>query len=156
MDLSSSKKEQKLEDVWKLKSLTLATSLSRLKLFFKIQKKKERKTKLISTETLSKSNMGNYPGERKAHRTSKDYLEFLNGKLGFPQGTLYNLCVSAVKSKVETKEGVKVTYRGVTMRQKRLATHEIVQLRKASFLIEFKISKYGKQFDRVVQVHLDL
>lgn len=100
--------------------------------------------------------MGNYSGARKAHLTSKDYLEFLDGKLGFPQGTLYNLCVSAVKSKVEAKEGITVTYRGVTMRQKRLATHKFVQVRKAVFLIEFRMTKAGKQYDRVVQVHLEL
>jgi hypothetical protein len=100
--------------------------------------------------------MGYYSGARKANLTSKDYLEFLDGKLGFPQGTLHNLCVAAVKSKVETKEGIKVTYRGVTMRQKRLATHKFVQVRKAVFLIEFRMTKAGKQYDRVVQVHCEL
>jgi len=100
--------------------------------------------------------MGNYSGARKAHLTSRDYLEFLDGKLDFPQGTLYNLCVAAVKSKVEAKEGVTVTYRGVSMRRKRLATHKFVQVRKAVFLIEFRMTKAGKQYDRVVQVHLEL
>jgi hypothetical protein len=99
--------------------------------------------------------MGNYPGARKAHLSSKGYLELLDGKLGFPQGTLYNLCVAAVKSKVETKEGTSVTYRGVTMKQKRLATNRYIQVRKAIFLIEFRITKAEKQYDRVVQVHLE-
>ncbi|MGQ9718599.1 MAG: hypothetical protein ACUVWK_01920 [Nitrososphaerales archaeon] len=100
--------------------------------------------------------MGYYSGARKAHLTSKDYLEFLDGKLGFLQGTLYNLCVAAVKSKVETEKGVTVTYRGVTTRQKRLATHKFVQVRKAVFRIEFRMTKVGKQYDRVVQVHLEM
>ncbi|NWG08744.1 MAG: hypothetical protein HXX80_00250 [Nitrososphaerales archaeon] len=100
--------------------------------------------------------MSYYPGARKAHLTSKDYLEFLDGKLGFPRGNLYNLCVAAVKSKVEAKEEVMVTYRGVITRQKRLATHKFVQVRKAVFLIEFRMTKAGKQYDRVVQVHLEM
>lgn len=100
--------------------------------------------------------MGYYSGARKAHLTSKDYLEFLDGKLGFPQGTLYNLCVAAVKSKVEAKEGITVTYRGVTMRQKRLAPYKFVQVRNAVFLIEFRMTKRGKQYDRVVQVRLEM
>jgi len=100
--------------------------------------------------------MGYYSGARKAHLTSRDYLEFLDGKLGFPQGTLYNLCVAAVKSKVEAKEGITVTYRGVTMGQKRLATHRFIQVRKAVFLIEFRMTKAGKQYDRMSQVHLEL
>ena len=100
--------------------------------------------------------MGYRSGARKAHITSKDYLEFLDGKLGFPQGTLYDLCVAAVKSKVEAKEGIKVTYRGVDIRQKRLATHKFVHVRRTIFLIEFRITKAGKQYDRVVQVHLEL
>jgi len=100
--------------------------------------------------------MGYRSGARKAHLTSKDYLEFLDGKLGFPKGTLYGLCVAAVKSKVEVKEGIKVTYRGVDMRQKRLATHKFVQVRRTIFLIEFRMTKAGEQYDRVVQVHLEL
>ena len=100
--------------------------------------------------------MGHYSVAKMAHLTSKDYLTLLDGKLGFPQGTLFNLCVTAVKSKVEAKAGVTVTYRGVTMRQKCIGTHKFVQLRKAIFLIEYKMTKAGKQYDRVVQVHLEL
>ncbi|MGD0330620.1 MAG: hypothetical protein ABSB40_09290 [Nitrososphaeria archaeon] len=100
--------------------------------------------------------MGYRSGARKAHLTSKDYLEFLDGKSGFPKGTLYDLCVAAVKSKIETKDGISVTYRGVDTRQKRLASHKFVQVRKAIFLIEFSVTKAGKQYDRVVQVHLEL
>jgi hypothetical protein len=100
--------------------------------------------------------MGYRSGSRKAHLTSKDYLEFLDGKLGFSKGTLYGLCITAVKSKVEVKKGIKVTYRGVDIRQKRLATHKFVQVRRTIFLIEFRITKAGKQYDRVVQVHLEL
>ena len=100
--------------------------------------------------------MGYRSGARKAQHTSKDYLEFLDGKSGFPQGTLYGLCVAAVKSKVETKEGITVTYRGVYIGQKRLAVHKIVQVRKTVFLIEFMMTKAGKQYNRVVQIHLEL
>ena len=100
--------------------------------------------------------MGRYPGPKETHLTSKDYLEFLDGTLGFPQGTLFNLCVAAVKSKVEVKEGVTVTYRGVAMRQKRVAGHRFVQVRSAIFLIEFMMTKAGKQYDRAVQVHLEV
>lgn len=100
--------------------------------------------------------MGRYPGPKEAHLTPKDYLEFLDGKLGYPQGTLFNLCVAAVESKVEVREGTTVTYRGVSVRQKRVAAHRFVQVRRAIFLIEFKLTKAGKQYDRVVQVHLEL
>jgi len=100
--------------------------------------------------------MGYRSGARRAHITSKDYLEVLDGKLGFPKGALYNLCVVAVKSKVETKEGITVTYRGVTLRQKRRAAHKFLQLQRAVFLIEFGVAKAGKQYDRVVQVQLEL
>lgn len=100
--------------------------------------------------------MGSYSGARTAHLTSKDYLAFLDGKLGLSQGTIYNLCVAAVKSKIEAKEGVTVTYRGMIVRQKRLGTHKFVHVRKAVFLIEFKVTKAEKQYDRVVQVHLEL
>ena len=71
-----------------------------------------------------------YRSGRKANITSKDYLEFLDGKLGFPQGTLYNMCVAAVKSKVEAKEGITVTYRRLTVGQKRLAALKFVQVRR--------------------------
>lgn len=100
--------------------------------------------------------MGNYSGARKAHLTSKEYLVLLDGKLGLPQGTIYNLCVAAAKSKVEAKSGVTVTYRGVVVRQKRLSTHKFFPVPKAVFLIEFRVTKAGKQYDRVVQVHLEL
>ena len=100
--------------------------------------------------------MGYRSGPRKAQHTSKDYLEFLDGKLGFPKGTLYDLCVGAVKSKIATKEGIKVTYRGVDIWQKHLSNRRFVQVCKAIFLIEFEVTKAGKQYDKVVQVHLDL
>ena len=94
-------------------------------------------------------------GSRGVHLTSKGYLEFLDQRLGFPRGTLYDLCLAAVKSKTKTKTGVKVTYRGETERQIRM-THRFVQVRKAIFLIEFKMTRAGKQMDRVVQVHLEV
>jgi len=100
--------------------------------------------------------MGYRSRGRKANITSKDYLEMLDGKLGFPQGALYNLCVAAVKSKVEAKEGITVTYRGVTIQRKRRAAHKFLQLPKAVFLIEFGVAKTGKQYDRAVQVQLDM
>jgi len=100
--------------------------------------------------------MGYRSGARKAHITSRDYLEILDRKLGFPKGALYNLCVVAVKSKVEAREGITVTYRGVIMRQKRRAAHKFLQLPKAVFLIEFGVAKAGKQYDRAVQVQLEV
>ena len=100
--------------------------------------------------------MGRYSGAKEAHLTSKGYLEFLDGKLGFPQGTLFNLCVMAVKSKVEVREGVVVTYRGVIMRQKRLAARRFIHVHKTAFLIEFGMTKEGEQHDRAVQVHLEM
>ncbi len=93
-------------------------------------------------------------GSRKQHLTSKDYLEYLDGKLGFSRGSLYNLCLASLKSKTQTRPGVKVTYRGETEGQRRL-THGFVQVSKAIFLIEFKMTKAGKQLDRVVQVHIE-
>ena len=104
----------------------------------------------------SSKSMGYRSGARKANITSKDYLKMLDGKLGFPQGALYNLCVAAVKSRVEAKEGITVTYRGVTMRQKRRAAHKFLQLQRAVFLIEFGVAEAGKQYNRVVQVQLEL
>ena len=89
------------------------------------------------------------------HLTSKGYLEYLDQRLGFSRGTLYNLCLAAVKSKTETKPGVKVTYRGETERQIHM-TRRYVQVRKAIFLIEFKMTNKGKQVERVVQVHLEV
>ncbi len=100
--------------------------------------------------------MGRSPGPKEAHLTSKDYLEFLDGKLGFPRGTLFKLCAEAVESKVEAREGTTVTYRGVSVRQKRVAAHRFVQVRKAVFLIEFRMTEAGRQYDRAVQVHLEL
>ena len=100
--------------------------------------------------------MGRYPGARESHLTSKDYLQFLDETLGFPQGTLFKLCTEAVESKVKVKEGTTVTYRGVTMKQKRLAARKFVNVRKEVFLIEFTITKAGEQYDRAVQVHLEL
>ena len=100
--------------------------------------------------------MGYLSGARRARLKSKEYLEVLDGKLGLPQGALYNLCVAAIKSKVEAKEGITVTYRGVTLRRKRRAAHKFIQLTEAVFLIEFKLTKNRKQYDRAVQVHLDL
>ncbi|SRR5712691_1942589 len=94
-------------------------------------------------------------GTRGEHLTSKGYLEYLDQRLGFPRGTLYDLCRAAVKSKTKTKPGVKVTYRGETERQVRM-THRFVEVRKAIFLIEFKVIKAGKQVDQVVQVHLEV
>ena len=94
-------------------------------------------------------------GTRGEHLTSKGYLEYLDQRLGFPKGTLYGLCLAAIKSKTKTRPGVKVTYRGETERQVRM-THRFVQVRKAIFLIEFKAIKAGKRVDQVVQVHLEL
>ncbi len=94
-------------------------------------------------------------GTRGEHLTSKGYLEYIDQKLGFSRGTIYDLCLAAVKSKTKTKPGVKVTYRGETERQIRM-THRSVPVRKAIFLIEFKMTKAGKQMDRVVQVHLEI
>jgi hypothetical protein len=95
-------------------------------------------------------------GAREGRLTSKGYLEYLDERLGLSRGTLYGLCLAAVKSKTKTKPGVKVTYRGKTERQIRMSPHHFVQVRKAIFLIEFKMTKAGKQMDRVVQVHLEV
>ena len=92
---------------------------------------------------------------REGHLSSKDYLEYIDQRLGFSRGTLYDLCLAAVKSKTKTKPGVKVTYRGETEREMRMAHHS-VQVRKAIFLIEFKMTRAGKEMDRVVQVHLEV
>ena len=90
------------------------------------------------------------------HLTSKGYLEYIDQRLGFSRGTIYDLCLAATKSKTESKSGVKVTYRGETEGQIRMTSHHSAQLRKAIFLIEFKMTKAGKQVDRVVQVHLEI
>ncbi len=99
--------------------------------------------------------MGYRSGARREHLTSNDALESIDRKLGFPRGTLYDLCLASIKSKTKTKSGVKVTYRGEFDRQIRM-TRRFVQVRKAIFLIEFKITKAGKLVDRVVQVHLEV
>ena len=96
-----------------------------------------------------------FRGRRKA-RTSKEYLKKLDGKFGYPQGTLFNLCVSAVKSKVAVKDGITVTYRGESTRQKHPSPSNYVQVRNSIFLIEYRITKEGKQYDRVIQTHLEL
>ena len=49
-----------------------------------------------------------------------------------------------------------MTYRGDTERQIRMTPHHSVQVRKAIFLIEYKMTKAGKQIDRVAQVHLEI
>ena len=87
------------------------------------------------------------------HLTSEGYLEYIDHRLGFSRGTIYDLCLAAMKSKTESKPGVKVTYRGET---ERMTPRHPVQVRKAVFLIEFKMTKEGKQIDRVVQVHLEI
>ena len=92
----------------------------------------------------------------RGHLTSKGYLEYIDQRLGFSRGTIYNLCLAAMKSKTESKLGVKVTFRGETERQIRMAPRHSVQVRKAVFLIEFKMTKAGKQIDRVIQVHLEI
>ncbi len=94
-------------------------------------------------------------GTRGEHLTSKGYLEYLDQRLGFSKGTLYGLCLAAIKSKTKTRPGVKVTYRGETERQVRM-THRFIRVRKGIFLIEFKVTKAGKQMDQVVQVHLEI
>lgn len=93
---------------------------------------------------------------RGEHLTSKGYLEYIDQRLGFSRGTLYDLCLAAIKSKTKTKPGVKVTYRGETEREMRTTPHHFVQVRKSIFLIEFKTIKAGKPMDRVVQVHLEV
>jgi hypothetical protein len=90
------------------------------------------------------------------HLTSKGYLEYIDQRLGFSRGTIYDLCLTAIRSKTESKPGVKVTYRGETERQVRVAPRHFVRVNKAIFLIEFKVTKAGKQIDRVVQVHLEI
>ena len=93
---------------------------------------------------------------KKEHLTSKECLEYLDQRLGFSRGTLFDPCLTAVKSKTRTKLGVRVTYRGETEREMRMTPHHFVQVRKAIFLIEFKMTKAGKQTNRVVQVHLEV
>jgi hypothetical protein len=87
------------------------------------------------------------------HLTSEGYLEYIDQRLGLSKGTIYNLCLTAMKSKTESKSGVKVTYRGET---ERMTPHHSGRVSKAIFLIEFKMTKAGKLIDRVVQVHLKI
>jgi hypothetical protein len=94
--------------------------------------------------------------EERGHLTSEGYLEFLDQSLGIPRGTIYNLCLRAMESKTTTESGVKVTYRGKTERQVRTSPRHSALVRKAIFLIEFKMTKAGKQIDRVIQVHLEI
>ena len=100
--------------------------------------------------------MSHRSGVGEGHLTSEGYLEYIDERLGFSRGTLHGLCLAAVKSKTESKPEVKVTYRGETERQTRTSSHQFIQVRKAVFLIEFKMTKAGKQTDRVVQVHLEV
>ncbi len=95
-------------------------------------------------------------GTRGEHLTPRGYLEYIDQRLGLSKGTVYDLCLAAMKSKTKSKSGVKVTYRGETERQIRMTSRHSVQVRKAIFLIEFKMTKAGKQIDRVVQVHLEI
>jgi hypothetical protein len=83
-------------------------------------------------------------------------LEYIDRLLGFSNGTLVNLCLAAAKSQTKSKDGVKVTYRGETVREIRMSSHHFGQVRKGIFLIEFKVTKGGKEIDRVVQVHLEM
>jgi hypothetical protein len=87
-------------------------------------------------------------GTRGEHLTSRGYLEYIDQRLGLSRGTIYDLCLESMKSKTESKSGVKVTFRGVT--------ESSVQPRKAIFLIEFEMVKAGEKIDRVVQVHLEM
>jgi hypothetical protein len=93
---------------------------------------------------------------RGEHLTSRGYLEYIDQRLGLSRGTIYDLCLAALKSKTKSESGVKVTYRGEAERQIRMAPRHSVHVRKAVFLIEFKMTKAGKQIDRVVQVHLEI
>jgi len=87
------------------------------------------------------------------HLTSKGYLEYIDQRLGLSTGTIYGLCLAAMKSRTKSKSGVKVTYRGET---ERMTPHHSGQVRKAVFLIEFQMTRAGKKIDRVVQVHLEI
>jgi hypothetical protein len=107
-------------------------------------------------EEVGRGDMSYRSEARKGHLTSEGYFEYLDQRLGFSRGTIYDLCLAAIKSKIKAKSGVKVTYRGETERQIRMTPRHSVQVRKAIFLIEFKMTKAGKQIDRVVQVHLEI
>ena len=92
--------------------------------------------------------MSYHSASRGEHLTSRGYLEYIDQRLGLSKGTIYDLCLVSMKSKTESKSGVKVTFRGETERS--------VQPRKAIFLIEFKMIRAGEAIDRVVQVHLEM
>ncbi len=96
-------------------------------------------------------------GAMRQHRGSRGYLEFLDKRLGFSNGTLLNLCLTAAKSKSKTgsKNGVKVTYRGESEREMRTTSHHSAPVHKTIILIEYKVMKSGEPMDRVVQVHLE-
>lgn len=96
-------------------------------------------------------------GAIRQHLGSKGYLEFLDQRLGFSRGTLYDLCLAAAKSKgrTGTKNGVKVTYRGESEREMRTSSHHTTPVHKTIFLIEYKMMKSGEPMDRVIQVHLE-
>lgn len=113
------------------------------------------KAGVVSTK-VSREDMSYRSDTRGERLTSKGYLEFLDQRLGFSRGTLFDLCLAAMKSKTKTRPGVKVTYRGETERQVSTTPHHNVQVRKAVFLIEFDMAKAGTQINRVVQVHLEV
>jgi len=94
-------------------------------------------------------------GGRGEHLTSRGYLEYLDKRLDLPTGTIYDLCLASRRSKTKSKSGVKVTYRGMTGRQIPMSPRHS-EAREAIFLIEFKVTKAGKEIDRVVQVHLEI
>jgi hypothetical protein len=96
-------------------------------------------------------------GAIRQHLGSRGYLEFLDQRLGFSRGTLYDLCLAAAKSKKKTgtKNGVKVTYRGESEREMRTTSHHSALVQKTIFLIEYRMMKAGEPMDRVIQVHLE-
>ena len=94
-------------------------------------------------------------GGRREHLTSRGYLEYLDRRLELPPGTIYDLCLASLRSKTKLMSGVKVTYGGVTGRQIRTSPRHSVKAREAVFLIEFKVTKAGKEIERVVQVCLE-
>ena len=95
-------------------------------------------------------------GTRGERLTSRGYLDYLDGRLNLPTGTIYDLCMAARKLKTKSQSGVKVTYRGMTERQIRTSPRHSVEALEAIFLIEFKMPKAGREIDRVVQVHLEM
>ena len=69
-------------------------------------------------------------------------------EIGVFERNLYGLCLAAVKSKTESKPGVKMTYRGETERQMRTSSNQSVQVCKAIFLIQFKMTKAESRWTR--------